>query len=326
MLGRSSDFDKTVLMNPRRSRNLFLLTMSMLFWALQVNQTFGQGSDIHNTVDHHYANNSGVKIHYVAKGEGPVVLFVHGFPDFWYSWRNQMEALSKDFRVAAIDLRGYNLSDAPQGVENYTYHKLISDLVSVIDDMGVSSVNLVAHDWGAGISWQMAARHPELIDKLTILSISHPKAGDKKPFVPIEERQPSYADSFTSPEFYSQLNENWFSGWVQGLENKNRYKEAFRNSSKEAMINYYRANFATLENLKKPGFLNKNDSLPNIKMPVLIIHGKKDVYALAQAHNNTWDYIDNELSIEILPNAGHFIQQDEPEKVTRLIRQFLTKK
>ena len=106
MLGRNSDFDKTVLMNPRRSRNLFLLTMSMLFWALQVNQTFGQGSDIHNTVDHHYANNSGVKIHYVAKGEGPVVLFVHGFPDFWYSWRNQMEALSKDFRVAAIDLRG----------------------------------------------------------------------------------------------------------------------------------------------------------------------------------------------------------------------------
>lgn len=313
-------------MIPRRFKRLFFIAVTVVLLVVPSHVTFAQESKIFKTVDHHYANNDGVNIHYVSKGEGPVILFVHGFPDFWYSWRDQMEALSNDFRVAAVDLRGYNLSDAPQGVEHYTYSKLVSDLVAVIDDLGVSSVNLVAHDWGAGISWQMAARHPELIDKLTILSISHPKAGDKKPFVPLKDRQPSYADNFTSPEFYAQLNENWFSGWVQGLENKNRYKAAFRNSNKAAMINYYRANFATLENLKKPGFLNQNDNLPNIKMPVLIIHGKRDVYALAQAHNNTWDYIDNELSIEILPNAGHFIQQDEPEKVTRLIRQFLTKK
>ncbi|MEO9801926.1 MAG: alpha/beta hydrolase [Reichenbachiella sp.] len=293
--------------------------------AIHDNKANVKGNDIYNSVDHHYANNDGIKIHYVTKGAGPLILFVHGFPDFWYSWRDQMVGLSTDYKVAAMDLRGYNLSDSPQGVENYTFGQLVTDLVAVIKDTGEESVYVVAHDWGAAIAWQLAAHHPELVDKLIILSINHPKAGDKKPPIPIAERKPSYADHFVSEEFYEQLTENWFSGWVKDPGAKLLYKKAFRKSDKVAMINYYRANYPTLENLKDPEYLNRNRDLPNIKMPVLLIHGKKDPYALTKAHNNTWNYVDNELSIEILPEAGHFIQQDESEKVTRLISSFLSK-
>lgn len=282
--------------------------------------------DFYKMVDHHYANNDGVKIHYATKGEGPLILFVHGFPDFWYTWRDQMKALSSDFKVAAMDLRGYNLSDSPDGAENYIYDKLVQDLIAVINDLGEESVHLVAHDWGAAISWQLAAYYPELVDRLVILSINHPKAGDKKVKVPIEERKPSYADYFVSDEFRDQLTENWFSGWVKDQGAKSLYKVAFRKSDKDAMINYYRANYPTLENLKNPDYLNRRKDMPKIKMPVCIIHGKKDPYALTKAHNNTWDHVDSELSIVVLPEAGHFIQQDENERVTQLISSFLSEK
>lgn len=287
---------------------------------------YSQQDDIRNLVDHHYVTNNEVKIHYVTLGNGPLVLFVHGFPDFWYTWRDQMEELSGNYKVAAVDLRGYNLSDSPEGVENYTYSILVNDLVSVINNLDEDSVFVVAHDWGAGISWRLAIQHPELVKKLIILSIPHPKSGDVVPEIPIEERKPSYADYFVSDEFKEQLTESWFSGWVRGAEAKQVYIDAFRKSDKNAMINYYRANFPTLENLRKESFSNRNKDLKNLEMPVLIIHGKKDKFSPTNGHNNTWNFVDNELTIEILPEAGHFVQQDESQKVTELLAEFLMKK
>lgn len=302
--------------------------ISFLSFVLLINNLIiSQSTDIRNQVEHHYANNNGVKIHYVTMGKGPVILFIHGFPDFWFTWRNQMKSLSKTHKVVAMDLRGYNLSDSPKGAENYTYDFLMNDISSVINNLGEKSVYLVAHDWGAAISWNFAAHFPNLIKKLVILNISHPKAGDKKPFIPIEDRQPSYADHFASDEFKKQLTASWFSGWIIDPEIKKIYQEAFHKSDKEAMINYYKANYPLLENLKNKDFLKRvKKPLPNIKMPVLIIHGKKDTYSLTKSHNNTWNFVDNELTIHVLPNAGHFIQRDESNKVSLLIKQFILKK
>lgn len=302
------------------------LLVIMFFYLVNLNTIFAQETDLLDLVEHHYATNEGVKIHYVTVGEGPLLLFVHGFPDFWYSWRDQMEVLSKNYTVAAVDLRGYNLSDSPDGVEHYTFDILEKDLVAVIKDTGKKMAFVVAHDWGAAISWRLAAHHPDLVEKYVALNIAHPSAGDKRVVVSVEEREPSYADYFVSKEFSEHLTENWYSGWVTDLKAKEIYKAAFRKSDKEAMINYYRANFPTLENLKKESFLNRNKTLPNLKMPVLIIHGEQDKYAPTKAHNNTWDFVDNELTIEILQDAGHFVQQEESEKVTELIRAFLLKK
>ena len=95
---------------------------------------------------HYFADNEGVKIHYVVVGDGPLVVMIHGFPDFWYSWRNQMAGLSDKFRVAAVDLRGYNLSGKPQGVENYTMSRLVSDILTVIQHLGEERAIVVGHD------------------------------------------------------------------------------------------------------------------------------------------------------------------------------------
>ncbi|MEP5613364.1 MAG: alpha/beta hydrolase [Cyclobacteriaceae bacterium] len=294
---------------------LLILYFFVLESSCQENQLIVGATD-------HYVSNEGVKIHYVSKGKGPTILFVHGFPDFWYSWRDQMEALSGNYRVVAVDLRGYNRSDSPEGVDSYRMPLLVSDLASVINDLGDVPVTLVAHDWGAAISWSLAINKPELIRKLVILSVGHPSAGKQ---APVDTTKSTYADYFVSDEFMKQLTASWFLGWVTDQNAKAHYRAAFDRSDKEAMINYYKANYPTRENLKKASFRNRNTNLPNLPMPVLVVHGKKDQYLPLDGHAYTWNFVDNEFSMHVFDDAGHFIQQDESEKLTEVIRQFINK-
>ena len=104
-------------------------------------------ADILNEVEHGYADNNGVKIHYATVGEGPLVVMIHGFPDFWYSWRHQMEGLKDNFKVVAIDQRGYNLSDQPEDESSYAMRNLIGDVATVIRHFGEEKANIVGHDW-----------------------------------------------------------------------------------------------------------------------------------------------------------------------------------
>ncbi|MEJ2113290.1 MAG: alpha/beta hydrolase, partial [Flavobacteriaceae bacterium] len=205
----------------------------------------------------------------------------------------------------------------------YLFNELVGDIKAVINNSSEHPIYLVAHDWGAAISWRLAIQYTELVKKLVIISVPHPKVGINKPIVPTEVRQPSYADTFVSDEFRAKLTEHWLSGWVKDEIAKPIYIAAFKKSSKDAMINYYKANYPTLENLKKESFIRRNKDFPNLMMPVLIVHGKNDKYLPISGHNNTWDFIDNELTIEILPKSGHFVQQDESEKLTKLIAEFL---
>ena len=130
-------------------------------------------ADIFDQVQHGYADNNGVKIHYASLGEGPPVVMVHGFPDFWYSWRHQMAALSDSFKCVAMDLRGYNLSDKPKGDENYTLPHLIGDVAAVIKANGADKAIVVGHDWGGAIAWQFAFAHPEMVKRLVICNLPH---------------------------------------------------------------------------------------------------------------------------------------------------------
>ena len=131
--------------------------------------------DITERVDHRYAENDGVRIHYAVMGSGPLIVMVHGFPDYWYTWRNQMEVLAEDYTVAALDTRGYNLSDQPEGVENYTLEILVEDVAAVIRAQGEDSATVVGHDWGGGIAWSFAALRPDMTDRLIILNLPHPR-------------------------------------------------------------------------------------------------------------------------------------------------------
>ncbi|MDE0053351.1 MAG: alpha/beta fold hydrolase [Gammaproteobacteria bacterium] len=109
-------------------------------------------ADVMDRVEHRYAENEGVRIHYVVAGTGPLVVMVHGFPDFWYSWREQIAALEDTYRIAAVDLRGYNGSDKPKGVENYAMPLLVADIASVIAAEGEESAVVTGHDWGGAIA------------------------------------------------------------------------------------------------------------------------------------------------------------------------------
>src|SRR5687768_470316 len=131
--------------------------------------------DVFNRVKHgHATSDAGVKIHYASLGDGPLVVMIHGFPDFWYSWRHQMAALSKRYQVVAIDQRGYNLSDKPKGVENYDMRLLVGDVAAVVRHLGRDKATIVGHDWGGVVAWQFAMALPQMTEYLIILNLPHP--------------------------------------------------------------------------------------------------------------------------------------------------------
>ena len=125
--------------------------------------------------DEGFVDSGGMKIHYVTSGKGPLIILLHGFPDYWYTWRDQMPALAKKFQVVAIDLRGFNKSDQPKGVENYTLAKLVGDVDAVRKQFKQEKAIVVGHDWGGAIAWGYAMTHPDKIDRLIVLNLPHPK-------------------------------------------------------------------------------------------------------------------------------------------------------
>ena len=133
------------------------------------------GGDVFDRVEHGFADSDGVRIHYATLGSGPLVVLIHGFPDFWYLWRHQMEALSTDYQVVAIDQRGYNRSDKPKGVEQYAVALLAADVAAVVRHFGRDRATIVGHDWGGFVAWHVAMTYPELTDNLIIFNLPHPR-------------------------------------------------------------------------------------------------------------------------------------------------------
>jgi len=202
------------------------------------------GADLDARVEHGYADSGGVKIHYAALGRGPLIVMIHGFPDFWYTWRNQMEELSKSYRVAAMDLRGYNLSDKPRGLENYDMKLLVGDVLAVIHHLGQQKAIVVGHDWGGAIAWTVAMNAPDAVDRLVILNLPHPR-GLLRELAnnPQQQQNSQYARNFQQEDAASKLTAEGLAGWVTDAAAKPKYIEAFRRSDFESMLNYYKRNY-----------------------------------------------------------------------------------
>ena len=267
---------------------------------------------------HYFADNEGVKIHYVVVGDGPLVVMIHGFPDFWYSWRNQMAGLSDKFRVAAVDLRGYNLSGKPQGVENYTMSRLVSDILTVIQHLGEERAIIVGHDWGGAIAWAIAMTQPNILEKLIICNLPHLKGLQRElTRNPEQQKHSQYARDFQQPNAHLKLTAEILAEWVTNPDTKKLYIEAFEKSDLEAMLNYYKANYP------KPPYVENDSPVVKVKCPVLMFHGLEDSALLPGALNDTWKWIDNELTLMTIPDAGHFVQHDASERVTQVIRRWL---
>ena len=126
-------------------------------------------------IEHRYVSVNGIRLHYVTAGEGPLVILLHGFPEFWYGWKNQIPALSKHFTVVAPDLRGYNDSDKPNGIKNYSSKIIASDIRELIHSFKATKAHIIGHDWGGGIAWTLAQQFPDCVDKLIVLNCPLPQ-------------------------------------------------------------------------------------------------------------------------------------------------------
>ena len=291
-----------------------------LIAAVCLGLTATAAGDLFERVEHKHADSDGVSIHYALLGDGPLVVTIHGFPDFWYTWRDQMAALEDDYRVAAVDLRGYNRSDQPQGVEQYAMPKLVADIAAVIAAEGEDSAVVVGHDWGGAIAWNVAMTRPELVDALVILNLPHP-AGLARELAtnPRQRENSQYARNFQQPEAHKSLTADALAGWVRDEAARARYVAAFERSDFEAMLNYYKANYPRVSGedaAPAPEF-------PKVRAPVLMFHGLDDQALLPGGLNGTWEWLEKDLTLVTVPGAGHFVQQDAGALVSETMRDWL---
>ncbi len=268
-----------------------------------------------------YALNGPVKIHYVVEGKGPLVVMIHGFPDYWATWKPLMAELSAaGYRTAALDNRGYNLSDKPQGEAAYAMPNLVGDVAAVIKAEGQKDAIVIGHDWGAAIAWNVAMSRPDVVNRLIIMAVPHP-AGMARELATNKAQQEgsNYARNFQKAGSEKMLTAEGLAGWVKDPKEKAGYVEAFKRSDFAAMMNYYRANYP-----RGTGpAAGPEVPFPMIRVPVLVIHGMKDTALNAAGHAGTWDHVAGDTTLLMIPTAGHFVQHDAEKLVDRTVKDWL---
>jgi epoxide hydrolase 4 len=282
---------------------------------------------------HRFAKVNGISIHYVIQGKGPrLVVLLHGWPEFWYSWRYQLPVLSEEYTVIAPDLRGFNLSDKPKGVENYQTKEVIKDIAALIRHVGFESAAIVGHDWGGAVAWHFATAYPEMTEQLAILNCPHPKIMMQHMLKnPRQVMKSWYILSFQIPFLPEFIVDNLLKtiylnnvrGWMHHPENMtdkdiDAYVQAFREKDAIASsIGYYRAGL-------QKGFA-KNLMNEKVTVPVRIIWGRDDKALGAEMNDDLHTVISGPYDIKYLDNCSHWTQIDQPEAVNDLLLDFLGK-
>lgn len=280
------------------------------------------------TWQHEYINTNGIKLHYVTQGDGPLMLMLHGFPEFWYSWRHQIPEFAKDYKVVALDLRGYNESDKPQEQSAYTMSELVKDVEGVIQGLGYDRCVLVGHDWGGAIAWCFAYAHPEMVERLIVLNLPHPAKFAQGLRTPQQLMRSWYTFFFQIPalpelllqSFDYQIIGNALTGMAV---NKNAFTSADIEAYKDAvakrgaltaMINYYRNAFT--------GIMQREWSM--LDVPTLMIWGEQDTALGKELTYGTEEYV-RDFQIRYIPDCSHWVQQEQPELVNQYMREFLVR-
>jgi len=283
--------------------------------------------DVETEVREGYADVGDVTLHYVEAGDGPLIVLLHGFPEFWFGWRLQIAPLAATgFRVVAPDLRGYNLSSRPDGVEAYTADRLADDIVGLVRERGAESALLVGHDWGGTVAWTMAMNHPEVVDRLAILNAAHPRRLQQGLHNPNQLRKSWYFFFFAIPglpeEVVHARNWHFFRHFLQEArppytdEEIERYVEAWSQpGAATAMINYYRASV-------RQSPKQAEAQLRPISAPTLVIWGQDDHYLGPDLAEPDRDDVPNLDRVERLAGASHWVHHDEAERVNQLLIDF----
>lgn len=278
---------------------------------------------------HRFIDTGHVTLHTVQAGSqgGPLVILLHGFPEFWQGWRNQVPALAQaGFHVWVPDQRGYNLSDKPPEITAYNLDRLAEDIVGLVAAAGREQVYLVGHDWGAMVAWWVAIKHPRLLRKLAILNVPHPSTSIRFALRSPEQVARSWYIAFFQipwlPETLLRLN-NWqavrramASTARPGAFSKRDldcYVEAWsRPGAMRSMINWYRAGART----RREPVADKR-----VHVPTRIIWGAKDVALSRQLAPLSLEMCDDG-ELFFLEQGTHWVQHDEPDRVNELLLDF----
>jgi epoxide hydrolase 4 len=280
--------------------------------------------------DHSMIQTNGIHLHVVQAGpqDGPLVLLLHGFPEFWYGWRHQIPYLvDKGYRVWAPDQRGYNISDKPKGVKNYSLDLLAGDINGLIDASGREKIYLVGHDWGGAVAWWTVLKYPQRIQKLVILNAPHPAvSAHTMRHDPEQRRKSRYVLFFQLPwlpEMLSSAN-NWRVA-TESLTNTSApgtfteedfdyYREAWSQPGAVTnMLNWYRAVFQA-----QPS----SPPSPRVSVPTRILWGARDPFLIREAPKMSLEFLDNG-ELFYFESATHWIQHEEAERVNHHLSEFL---
>jgi pimeloyl-ACP methyl ester carboxylesterase len=304
-------------------------------------------------IEHRVVETNGIRLHCAVDGAGPLVVFLHGFPQCWYAWRHQLAALAPHFRVVAPDLRGYNESDKPAGVAAYALPELVADVAGLVAAFDAHDAVIVAHDWGGAIAWQFAMDHPELTKRLVVMNSPHLALFQQHLRTNPGQLLKSWYMLFFQipwlPETLLGLNHAWVIG--NAVRRSAIQKDAItaddlrvlrdaasRPGALRSGINYYRAVFRSDESVAGlPAFLRRFlygeralppprehlEDWPKITAPTMLIWGEQDIALRKELTYGMDPLFTSPPRIEYIPDSGHWVQEEKAELVNRLLLDFL---
>ncbi|HEV2115444.1 MAG TPA: alpha/beta hydrolase [Terriglobales bacterium] len=285
-----------------------------------------------------YAEVNGVRLHYMTAGQGKLIMFLHGFPEFWYEWKKQLADFSRDHQAVAPDMRGYNLSSKPADVAQYGLKLLVEDVNALADHLGHERFVLAGHDWGGVVAWAFAAAHPERLEKLVIINAPHPAVFDRELRQnPAQQQASQYMLTFRTPAAEQMLSAgNFFAlsevllqpGFKQGYfaaEDVEAYLQAWAQpGALTGGLNYYRAAHAgpPAAAEQRPEELAAQLQALRIEVPTLVIWGEQDPYLLTGNLNGLEQFVP-ELTVRRVPDGSHWVIHEKPELINSFIREFI---
>jgi pimeloyl-ACP methyl ester carboxylesterase len=274
--------------------------------------------------------NGEVTLNAVAAGpnNGSVVLLLHGFPEFWYSWHKQIAPLAAaGFRVIVPDQRGYNRSSKPSGVRSYALTELVSDVIAIADQLGQERIFLAGHDWGAAVAWSVALLHPNRVTKLAILNVPHPSVMRRYLMQNRRQLRKSWYMFFFQIPYLPEafLSASNFRRGIASLVGSSRpgtfsaddlaqYRSAWSQpGALTGMITWYRAAF------------RHRTTFPDriVRVPTRILWGMRDAFLMAEMAQDSLRYCTDAELIQF-PDATHWLQHEEPARVSQLLVDFFS--
>lgn len=291
-------------------------------------------------VTHHFADLPECRMHYVSRGEGKPMLFLHGFPQFWFLWRHQLADLGRDHQAIAADMRGYNLSCKPEDPEAYRMRHLLGDVRALVEELDLAPLTLVGHDWGGIVSWAFSLKHPELIERLVIVDApppftwnrdlrESPKQRDAVNYM-IELSKPSPGPErmlgYNGFAMMDQIMQRIGGQGAQLSEEEHAaYVDAWSQpGALRGGLNYYRA--ARMGEQVAAGGVpeeyERKITSQTVRVPTMVIWGERDSVLLPTLTRGLEQWIPD-LRVELIPEGGHWVPYEKADEVNRLIREFI---